>query len=112
MLPKSASDSNRRSRIEGLIHQRVRPERPPGAAEPCPVALVALRSFYFRQQCRFYEDCMSDDEIREALLAEPLVKSDREPDAVPDRAARSVETNRATLSIEALRAFRNIRGER
>jgi hypothetical protein len=55
---------------------------------------------------------MSDDEIREALLAEPLVKSDREPDAVPDRAARSVETNRATLSIEALRAFRNFRGER
>jgi hypothetical protein len=35
---------------------------------------------------------MSDNEIREALLAEPLVKSDREPDAVSDRAARGVET--------------------
>jgi hypothetical protein len=55
---------------------------------------------------------MSDNEIREALLAEPLVKSDREPDAVSDRAARGVENNRATLSIEALRVFRNIRGER
>jgi hypothetical protein len=53
---------------------------------------------------------MSDNEIPEVLLAEPLVESDREPDAVPDRAARAVERSRATLSIEALGACRNIRG--
>jgi hypothetical protein len=53
---------------------------------------------------------MSDNEIPEALLAEPLVESERGPDAVPDRAARAVEHTRATFSIEALRAFRNIRG--
>jgi hypothetical protein len=52
---------------------------------------------------------MSDDEIPEGLLAEPLVESEREPDAVPDRAAQPLNT-RATLSIEALRTFRNIRG--
>lgn len=49
---------------------------------------------------------MSYNETPDALLAEPLVESEREPDAVPDRSARAVEHNRATISIEALHAFR------
>jgi hypothetical protein len=50
-----------------------------------------------------YEDCMSDNEIPETLLAEPLVESEREPDAVPDRAARARTQPRYALDRTAAR---------